>query len=59
MSIVEQIEKNLVDPDKHRPILKALVDILEEQGERGVKVRIKKWVEEIKAEPLPFTESEE
>jgi hypothetical protein len=59
MSIVEQIEKNLVDPDKHSPILKALVDILEEQGESGVKVRIKKWVEEIKAEPLPFTESEE
>jgi hypothetical protein len=59
MSIVEQIEKNLVDPDKHSPILKALVDILEEQGESGVKVRIKKWVEEIKAETPPFTESEE
>jgi len=59
MSIVEQIRKNLVDPDKHGPILQALVDILEEQGEKGVKDRIKKWVEEIKAETPPPTESEE
>jgi len=59
MSIVEQIRKNLVDPDKHGPILQALVDILEEHGEKGVKDRIKKWVEEIKAETPPPTESEE
>jgi hypothetical protein len=59
MSIAEQIKANLVDPDKHGPILKALVDILEEQGEKGVKDRIKKWVEEIKAETPPPTESEE
>lgn len=50
MSIVEQIKKNLVDPDKHGPILEALVDILEEQGERGVRKRIRGWVEEIKLE---------
>ena len=59
MSIVEQIRKNLVDPDKHGPILKALVDILEEQGERGVKDRIKKWIKEIEAETPSSTESEE
>jgi hypothetical protein len=59
MSVVEQIRMNLVDPDKHGPILKALVDILEEQGEKGVKDRIKKWVEEIEAEIPPFTENEE
>jgi len=59
MSIVEQIKSNLVDPNKHGPILKALVDILEEQGEKGVKDRIKKWVEEIGAETPPPTESEE
>lgn len=53
MTIVEQIQANLVDPDKHGPILKALVDILEEQGERGVKDRIKKWIEEIEAETPP------
>jgi len=59
MSIVEQIRTNLVDPDKHGPILKALVDILEEQGEKGVKDRIKKWIEEIEAETPPPTESKE
>jgi hypothetical protein len=59
MSVVEQIKTSLVDPDKHGPILKALVDILEEQGEKGVKERIKKWIEEIEAETLPLTESEE
>jgi len=59
MPIVEQIKANLVDPDKHGPILKALVDILEEQGEKGVKDRIKKWIEEIEAETPPPTESKE
>ena len=58
MSLVEQIKKNLVDPEKHGPILEALVDILEEQGEKGVKDRIKKWIEEIEAETPPPTESE-
>jgi hypothetical protein len=58
MSLVEQIRKNLVDPEEHGPILEALVDILEEQGEKGVKDRIKKWIEEIEAEPPPPTESE-
>jgi hypothetical protein len=59
MSIAEQIKANLVDPDKHGPVLKALVEILEEQGEKGVKDRIKKWVEEIKAEASFPTESKE
>jgi len=53
MSIVEQIQKNLLDPANHGPILKALAAILEEQGEKGVKERIKKWVEEIQAEIPP------
>jgi hypothetical protein len=59
MSIVEQIKANLVDPDKHGPILEALVEIWEEQDEKGIKDRIKKWVEEIKAETPPPTESKE
>ncbi len=58
MALVEQVKKNLVDPVKHGPILVALVDILEEQGERAVKDRIKKWIEEIEAETPPPTESE-
>jgi len=59
MSMIDEIRKNLVNPDKHGPILEALVDILEEQGDRGVRERIKKWVEEIKAESPPSTNSEE
>ena len=59
MFIVDQIRANLVDPDKHGPILKALADILEGQGEKGVKDRIKKWIEEIEAETPPSTESKE
>jgi hypothetical protein len=59
MSIVEQITKSLVDPGKHGPILKALVDILEEDGEKAAKDRIKKWIEEIQVETLPGHVSEE
>ena len=59
MSVVKQITKNLVEPDKHGPILEALVDILEEQGEKGVKERIKRWIEEIKTENPPLAAREE
>ncbi len=59
MTIVEQMTKNLVDPEKHGPILKALVDILEEEGEKGLKDRIKQWIEEILETELDNEESEE
>lgn len=59
MTIVEQITKNLVDPEKHGPILKALVDILEEEGEKGLKDRIKQWIEEILETEPDNEESEE
>ena len=59
MSVVEEIEGNLVDPEKHGPILRALAAILETHGERGVRDRIKKWVEEIQAEVPPSAEGEE
>ena len=59
MSVVEQIEEKLTDPQKHAPILKALVAILEEHGEKGVRDRIKQWIEEIEAEVPPSTEREE
>ena len=58
MSIIEQITKNLVNSEKHAPILKALIEILEEKGEKGVKERIKKWIEEIETEMPPSTEDE-
>ena len=59
MSVAEQIAKNLIEPDKHGPILGALVDILEEQGEKGVKGRIKRWIEEIEAEDPALHSGEE
>ena len=59
MSVVEQIKAKLVDPDSHAPMLKALLDILEEHGEKGVKDRIRKWVKEIEAETPPSIETKE
>ena len=53
MAIIEQINQNLVDPEKHGPILQALYEILEEKGEKGVKDQIKRWVEEIEEESSP------
>ena len=59
MTIAEQITKNLVDPEKHGPILEALTEILEEQGEKALKDRIRQLVREIlEAEP-EIEESEE
>ena len=59
MTITEQIAKNLVEPEKHGPILKALVDILEVEGEKGLKDRINQWVREIQEAELTNEESEE
>ena len=57
MTITEQIIENLVDSGKHGPILKALIDVLEEEGEKGLRDRIRKWVQEI-LEENPDLESE-
>jgi hypothetical protein len=59
MTITEQITKNLVDPEKHGPILKALVNILEEEGEKGLKDQIKQWVQEILEESPDYEEGKE
>ena len=59
MTIAEQITKNLVDPEKHGPILKALIDILEEEGEKGLKDRINQWVQEILEKSPDNEEGEE
>jgi hypothetical protein len=59
MTITDQIAKNLVEPEKHGPILKALVDILEEEGEKGLKERIKQWVQEIQEVEPDHEEREE
>jgi hypothetical protein len=59
MTITEHIAKNLVEPEKHGPILKALVGILEEEGEKGLKDRINQWVREIQEAEPTNEESEE
>lgn len=59
MTITEQITKSLVYPEQHGPILKALVDILEEEGEKGLRDRIKQWVQEIMEESPRNEENEE
>jgi len=58
MTITEEISKNLVEPEKHGPILRALVDILEEEGEKALRDRIKQWVQEMLATEPDNEESE-
>jgi hypothetical protein len=52
MPISDYIAQNLVDPEKHARILNALIAILEEEGERGLKDQIAQWISEIQ-EDLP------
>ncbi len=52
MNISEQIAKKLVDPEKHGPYLKALIDILEDRGEKGLKEQLKQWIDEIMEEEV-------
>lgn len=59
MSVTEQIAKNLVNPEEHGPILKALISVLEEEGERELKEQIKQWVQEILEESPASEESKE
>ena len=56
MTIADQIASNLVDPEKHGPILKALLRILEEDGEKGLKDHIVQWIREIQDEIPADTE---
>ena len=57
MSIAAQITQNLVDPEKHALILNALIAILEEEGEKGLKDRIAQWIKEIQEELPEETEN--
>jgi len=58
MLISEYIAQNLVDPEKHAPILNALIAILEEEGEKGLKDKIAQWINEIQEEQPDEAESE-
>jgi len=58
MTIAAQIAQNLVNPEKHAPILNALIVILEEEGEKGLKSQIAQWINEIQEELPDEGESE-
>jgi hypothetical protein len=59
MFIADQIAQNLVDPEKHAPILRALIAILGDEGEKGLKDQIAQWIKEIQEESLDEAEIEE
>ena len=59
MSIAVQIAQNLVNQEKHAPILKALIAILEDEGEKGLKDQIAQWIKEIQEESPDEAEIEE
>ena len=58
MTVADQIAKNLVDPENHDPILRALIHVLEEEGEKGVKTLIERFIKEIEQELPPDEKSE-
>jgi hypothetical protein len=58
MTIADQIAKNLIDPENHGPILRALISVLEEEGEKGVKNLIERFIKEIEQELPPDENSE-
>ncbi len=58
MTIANQIAQNLVNPEKHTPILNALITILEDEGEKGLKDRIAQWIREIQEELPDEAENE-
>jgi hypothetical protein len=59
MSIANQINKNLIDPENHGAILNAIIRVLEEEGEKGVKALIERFVKEIEQELPPNEEESE
>ena len=58
MKIADQIAQNLVNPEKHVPILNALLNILEDEGEKGVKELIAQWIHDIQEDLTDDIESE-
>jgi len=58
MKIADQIAQNLVNPEKHVPILNALLNILEDEGEKGVKELITQWIHDIQEDHADDIESE-
>jgi len=46
----EQLTLKLADPEKHDPILKAVLEIIEEKGSKGLKIQVQQWIADIKGE---------
>lgn len=44
-----QLTPKLADPEKHGPILKAVLEIAGESGSKELRKQIKQWIADIKA----------
>lgn len=47
-ALEEQIKTILADQEKHGRMLEGLMEIVRDSGSKGVKDRIKQWIEDIK-----------
>jgi len=45
----EQLTPMLADPDRHGPVLKAVLEIVSESGSEGLKKQVQQWIGDIKA----------
>lgn len=45
----DQLISKLADPEKHGPVLKAALEIVEESGSKGLKEQVQQWIVDIKA----------
>lgn len=45
----EQLISKLADPEKHGPVLKATLEIVEEGGSNELKKQVQQWIADIKA----------
>lgn len=45
----QQLTAKLADPDRHGPVLKAVVEIISESGSEGLKKQVQQWIGDIKA----------
>lgn len=48
-SLSKQLTSKLADPEKHGPVLKAVLEIAGEGGSKELKKQVKQWIADIKA----------
>ncbi len=44
----EQLKTMLADPEKHGPILNALLEVVKDSGSKGLKKLIQEWIDNTK-----------